>query len=106
MYKVQENESYMTLKNSTNINPSLSESEIEELTSFKYLLGDFGIQIASAIYKGAQNDDAIMMLSGVPMACVTGRLPVLINLKLVEITDSKYIITQKGSNFLKCINEC
>lgn len=90
----------------TNINPPLSNEEIEELTSYKYLLGDFGIQIASAIYKGAQNDDAIMMLSGVPMACVTGRLPVLINLKLVEIVDSKYIISQKGRNFLKCINEC
>ncbi len=97
---------FMTLKNSANINPHLSNEEIEELNSYKYLLGDFGIQIASAIYKGAQNDDAIMMLSGVPMACVTGRLPVLINLKLVEITDSKYMITQKGRNFLKCVNEC
>ncbi|MHA1721228.1 MAG: winged helix-turn-helix domain-containing protein [Promethearchaeota archaeon] len=96
----------MTVKNSVNLNPPLTQKEIEELISYKYLLGDFGIQIASAINKGAQNDDAIIMLSGVPMACVTGRLPVLMNLKLVEARDSKYYITKKGRNFLKCINEC
>lgn len=96
----------MTSKNLTNIKNNLSSKEIEELSSYKYLLGDFGIQIASAIHKGAQNCESIMMLSGVPMACVTGRLPVLLNLKLIDHIDSKYLITERGRDFLQCINEC
>lgn len=79
----------------------------EELVSYKYLLGDMGISILSAIARGARTRDAIMMLSGVPMACVNGRMPVLTNLKLVlKINLEEYVVTTRGIAFLRCINEC
>ena len=56
--------------------------DLEELKSYKYLLGDFGVSMLKAISQGAEDGDAIMMLSGVPAACITGRIPVLNNLKL------------------------
>ena len=78
----------------------------EELLSYKYLLGDTGISILVAIARGARTKDAIMMLSGVPMACVNGRMPVLSNLKLVmKISMEEFVITTRGTSFLRCINE-
>ena len=82
--------------------------DLEELKSYKYLLGDFGIDMLKAISQGAEDGNAIMMLSGVPAACITGRIPVLINLKLIDpnwAEQEKYIITSKGLQFLKCIHE-
>jgi hypothetical protein len=78
----------------------------EELISYKYLLGDMGISMLTAIARGARTKDAIMMLSGVPMACVNGRMPVLFNLKLaMKITMDEYVITSRGMDFLRSINE-
>jgi predicted transcriptional regulator len=83
------------------------KKDLEELKSFKYLLGDFGIQMLIAVARGAQTGDAIMMLSGVPAACISGRMPVLLNLKLIEQQNNgEFLITQKGRDFLQCINEC
>jgi hypothetical protein len=80
------------------------EEENEDLSSYKYLLGDFGIGILTAISRGAQTPDAIVMLSGVPMSCVKGRMPVLVNLKLVTLLNyQEYLLTQKGIEFLKVI---
>jgi len=82
--------------------------DIEELKSYKYLLGDFGISMLKAISQGAEDGDAIMMLSGVPAACITGRIPVLNNLRLIDPIQAekkKYFITSKGLQFLKCIHE-
>ena len=80
--------------------------DLNELISYKYLLGDFGIQILASIARGASNCDSIVMLSGVPVACVTGRIPVLKNLKLIDVSLTEiYSITEKGLKFLKCINE-
>ena len=85
--------------------PSCTDQK--ELTSYKFLLGDFGIGILAAIYRGARSEESIMMLSGVPMACVKGRMPVLMNLQLVsKISMKEYAITKKGADFLRCINEC
>ena len=87
--------------------PELSPTEKEELQSYKYLLGDFGIAIAAAIIRGARTEESIMMLSGVPPACVKGRLPVLINLKLIsKVGINEYAPTTKGLAFLKCVKGC
>jgi hypothetical protein len=81
--------------------------EREELLSYKYLLGDMGIAILTAIARGARTKDAIMMLSGVPLACINGRMPVLSNLKLMLKNGlEEFVITQRGISFLRCINEC
>jgi hypothetical protein len=78
----------------------------EELLSYKYLLGDMGISILVAVARGARTKESIMMLSGVPMACVNGRAPVLLNLKLVtKISIDEFAITSRGYAFLRSINE-
>jgi hypothetical protein len=85
----------------------LSQKEREELVSYKFLLGEMGIAILTAIARGAHAKDAIMMLSGVPLACVVGRMPVLLNLKLViQLGIEEVRISKRGLQFLKCINEC
>lgn len=81
-------------------------NENSELHSYKYILGDLGISIIIAIARGAHNKDSIMMLSGVPMSCVIGRMPVLLNLKLVhQFNENEFHITKRGISFLKVINE-
>ncbi len=76
----------------------------EDLSSYRFLLGDFGIQILAAIAKGAKTENAIMTLSGVPLACVKGRTPVLQNLKLIQILNiNHYEVTKKGIKFLRMI---
>jgi len=83
-----------------------SQIDIEELRSYKFLLGDFGISMLVAIARGAKNRDTIKMLSGVPSACISGRMPVLLSLKLVENQNSdEFVITSRGTEFLRCINE-
>lgn len=79
---------------------------LEELRSYKFLLGDFGIAMLTAISRGASDPDSIMMLSGVPAACISGRMPILLNLDLVESKEpEQYAITEKGKVCLKCITE-
>lgn len=81
--------------------------KIEELRSYKYLLGEFGIAMLTAISRGATDPDSIMMLSGVPSACITGRMPILLNLSLVVSSESDiYQITEMGKQFLECIKNC
>ena len=83
-----------------------AKKEREELISYKYILGDMGISILMAIANGARTKDAILMLSGTPLACIAGRMPVLENLKLVLcITPEEFVITKRGIQFLKCMNE-
>lgn len=83
-----------------------AKKEREELISFKYILGDMGIAILVAIANGARTKDSILMLSGTPLACISGRMPVLLNLKLVvNLSPEEFIITKRGMQFLKCINE-
>ena len=78
---------------------------LEELKSYKYLLGEFGIAMLTAIYRGAREKESIMMLSGVPAACISGRMPILLNLELVKCDKSNlYFITLRGEQFLKCFD--
>lgn len=74
-------------------------NEEESFEDLKYLLGNMGIDILYAIAKGAKNFDTIKLFSGVPIACIKGRIPVLLDLKLIEKTDEEYNLTEKGTLF-------
>lgn len=65
----------------------------------KYLLGNMGIEILYAIDKGARDMDTIKLFSGVSMECIRGRLPVLMDLYLIEKNEKGYCLTQKGIDF-------
>jgi predicted transcriptional regulator len=75
----------------------------ENLVSYKYILGEMGIQILIAISRGANSKVSICLLSGVPPECITGRLPVLSSLDLISQTQEEYYITERGNIFLVCI---
>jgi len=72
------------------------ENNFENL---KYLLGNLGIDILIAIAKGAYDFQTIEIISGVPIACIKGRIPVLIDLQLVEISTKGYTLTKEGILF-------
>ena len=81
---------------------------VDEKNSFdhlKYLLGNMGIDILLAVEKGARNFETIEIISGVPIACIKGRLPVLIDFNLAKEDSSGYIITQYGTNFIKSLEK-
>ncbi|MCJ7649954.1 MAG: hypothetical protein MUP85_15185 [Candidatus Lokiarchaeota archaeon] len=81
---------------------------VDEKNSFdhlKYILGNMGIDILLAVEKGASNFETIAIISGVPIACIKGRLPVLIDFNLVKKESPGYIITQYGINFIKSLEK-
>ncbi len=71
----------------------------DSLKDIKYLLGNMGMDIFFAIDNGAKDYETIKIFSGLPMACVKGRLPVLLDLLLVVKNDNGYFLTNKGLNF-------
>jgi len=71
----------------------------DSLKDIKYLLGNMGMDIFFAIDNGAKDYETIKIFSGLPMACVKGRLPVLLDLLLVVKNDDGYFLTNKGLNF-------
>ncbi|MBY9005763.1 MAG: hypothetical protein KGD63_03310 [Candidatus Lokiarchaeota archaeon] len=71
----------------------------------EYLLGNIGIEIFSAIDKGAKNFDTIKLFSGIPISCIKGRIPVLLNLNLIDKKEEEYILTEKGHHFKKKIKK-
>ncbi len=73
--------------------------EEESFDELKYLLGNMGIDILWAIDKGAKNFETIKLFSGVPIACIKGRVPVLLDLKLIYMTENEYFLTEKGETF-------
>ncbi len=74
--------------------------DTDNLVSYKYILGEMGIQILIAISRGANNKVSIRLLSGVPPECITGRLPVLSDLDLIFQRHEEYYITERGNKFL------
>lgn len=86
-------------------NSQSAEKEQEDLKSTKYLLGDFGVQILLAIGRGARTKDSILMLSGVPKPCISGRLPVLLSLNLITQIQEEYYLTERGKKLIKLLNE-
>lgn len=88
-----------------NLDLPKKNDEEETLLSYQYILGEMGIQMLIAIYRGATSQQAIQLLSGVPISCVRGRLPVLINLNLIIDMQEEYYITEKGNKFLKLLGQ-
>jgi hypothetical protein len=82
--------------------PSTHEND-ENLKNYKYILGEMGIQILIAISRGANTKLSIRLFSGVPPECVNGRLPVLSKLKFISQIQEEYHLTERGNNFLVCI---
>lgn len=69
--------------------------------NLKYLIGDMGFEILLAIEKGARKKETIKLLSRVPMECINGRLPVLIDLNLISKNNEEFYITERGIEFKK-----
>ena len=79
------------------------EKEEESLDDLKYLLGNMGIEILIAIDRGAKDFETIKLFSGIPLSCIKGRIPVLIDLNLIEKKNNEYSLKEKGLNFKKKI---
>jgi len=77
----------------------------ESFEDVKYLLGNMGIEILIAIDKGAKDFETIKIFSGVPVICIKGRIPVLLDLNLVKENANGYTLTQKGFDFKKKIEK-
>ncbi|MFX1487800.1 MAG: hypothetical protein ACFFBI_01540 [Promethearchaeota archaeon] len=73
--------------------------EDESIEDLKNLLGFMGIEILFAIDKGAKNYETIKLFSGLPISCVKGRIPVLLELNLIEIVKKEHFLTEKGLQF-------
>ncbi|MFX1315882.1 MAG: winged helix-turn-helix domain-containing protein [Promethearchaeota archaeon] len=76
-------------------------NEVESYDDLKYLLGYMGIEILLAIDKGAKSYETIKLFSGLPIACIKGRIPVLSDLKLIKKVKEEYYLTEKGIKFKK-----
>ncbi|MFX1408757.1 MAG: hypothetical protein ACFFA6_00260 [Promethearchaeota archaeon] len=76
-------------------------NEVESYDDLKYLLGYMGIEILLAIDKGAKNYETIKLFSGLPIACIKGRIPVLLDLKLIKKIKEEHYLTEKGIKFKK-----
>jgi hypothetical protein len=77
----------------------------DNLINYKYILGEMGIQILIAISRGATTKMSIRLFSGVPPECVNGRLPVLSRLNFISQIQEEYHLTERGNNFLVCIEK-
>ena len=55
-----------------------------------------GIEILFAIDKGAKNYEIIRLFSGLPISCVKGRIPVLLELNLIKVVKKEHFLTEKG----------
>lgn len=71
----------------------------ENLDDLKYLLGNMGIEILLAIDRGAKDFETIKLFSGIPLSCIKGRIPVLLDLNLIEKTNDEFYLKKKGIKF-------
>jgi len=76
-------------------------SKEDNYENLKYLLGNMGIEIFIAISQGAKDVETIKIISGVPLECIRGRIPVLLDLDLIFKNENGYDLTQKGLAFKK-----
>lgn len=58
-----------------------------------------GIEILLAIDRGAKDFETIRLFSGVTLSCIKGRIPVLLDLNLIEKHNNEYYLKEKGLNF-------
>jgi len=77
----------------------MPEEETHE--DIKNLLGYMGIEILVAIDDGAKNYETIKLFSGLPISCINGRIPVLLDLDLIKKNNDEYFLTKKGIIFRK-----
>jgi predicted transcriptional regulator len=75
----------------------MHEEETHE--DLRNLLGYMGIEIIVAIDNGAKDYETIKLFSGLPISCINGRIPVLIDLKLIKKKNNEYFLTDKGIKF-------
>jgi predicted transcriptional regulator len=80
-------------------------SKEDNYEGLKYLLGNMGIEIFIAISQGAKDFETIKIFSGVPLECIKGRVPVLLDLNLIIEDETGYNISQKGFDFKKLIDK-
>lgn len=78
---------------------------LERIESIKMILGDMGIKILKALHVGPMDVKSINFLSGVPIACVRGRIPVLKSLNLIKDVGNgnAYALDKDGEAFLRAI---
>jgi len=74
------------------------------IEDFKCILGNMGIDILLAIGEGAKDFETIKIFSGLPLICVKGRIPVLLELNLVSKVNDEYYLTKKGLLLKKKMN--
>ena len=67
------------------------------------LLGENGIKILQSLVNGPLDISSIRMLTGLPLACIRTRIPVLINLGLVKDLDSGIGLNSRGKEFLQFV---
>jgi predicted transcriptional regulator len=79
--------------------------EDESQEDLKNLLGYMGIEILVSIDKGAKNFETIKLFSGLPISCINGRIPVLLELGLIKKNKDEYFLTEKGILFRKRLEE-
>ncbi|MFX1398275.1 MAG: hypothetical protein ACFFAS_14675 [Promethearchaeota archaeon] len=80
-------------------------NENDSLEDLKYLLGNMGVEILYAIDKGAKDIETIKIFSGLPISCIKGRIPVLIDLKLIDKDKGEFHLAKKGANFKQYLKE-
>ena len=78
----------------------INEDEVS-YKSIKMVLGDMGLGILKVLRLGPMDLKSINFLSGIPMACVKGRIPVLISLNMIKKSGIYYSLENEGLNFLK-----
>jgi len=74
------------------------------IEDFKCILGTMGIDILLAIGEGAKDFETIKIFSGLPLICVKGRIPVLLELNLAKKVNDEYYLTEKGLLLKKKMN--
>lgn len=79
----------------------MAKEEEETHVDLKNLLGYMGIEILVAINNGAKNFEIIKLFSGLPISCINGRVPVLLDLGLIIKNNEEYFLTEKGILFRK-----
>lgn len=73
--------------------------EEESQEDLKNLIGYMGIEILFAIDRGAKNYETIELFSGLPIVCIKGRIPVLLDLRLIKVIKKEHFLTEKGIKF-------
>lgn len=78
-------------------------SPFHDVEVSKMLLGDNGIAMLRAIRFGPVDVETIQALSGLPKACIEGRLPVLAELDMIKEAPEGFLLKQAGIDFLDAV---